>query len=200
MAAPHPPNSSGDCPRLVLFNNSLKNNAFGCDALGLHYKFSTPPAGILKAQRVTQISRRVGPQGRERLVAEWAKNAFRKDQLKMYAEARSSGKAEFVPVKDVLRKTTFTTWPVKRTFVANNGKRYTWKAGPFSMKLYCEDNKRQEVASFHRRRLLFSPRDAHIKLVHGYEDILDYIVVTAAVVESLRRERKGAKTQGGSTT
>ncbi|KAH8112879.1 hypothetical protein DFH11DRAFT_1728222 [Phellopilus nigrolimitatus] len=173
MATSQPSSPSADSPRLILSNASLRNNAFDCDALSLHYRLSTPTDGTSKLQHVTQISRWDAHLGREILVAEWAKKAFKNDQLKMCSEVRSSGEAEFVPVNDVLRKTTSTIFSVVRTFTANNGKHYTWKADPISMKLYCEDNK-QEVASYHQPHLVFSHREAYIELFYGYEDIIDY--------------------------
>ncbi|KAH8112874.1 hypothetical protein DFH11DRAFT_387819 [Phellopilus nigrolimitatus] len=162
MATSHPSDHSADYPRLILSNTSLRNNVLDCDALSLHYRLSTPTDGTSKLQHVTQISR-------------WDAH-------------HGNGEAEFVPVNDVLRKTTFTVWDVNRTFKANNGKHYTWKADPYSMKLYCEDNSKQEVASYHQRRIIFSPQKAYIELFHGYEDILDYLVVTCAIVERIRRE------------
>ncbi|KAH8112877.1 hypothetical protein DFH11DRAFT_1604394 [Phellopilus nigrolimitatus] len=63
------------------------------------------------------------------------------------------------------------------------------------MKLYCEGNSKQEVASFHRRRYIFFPQKAHIKLFHGYEDILDYLVVTCIIVERICRENARQRRQ-----
>ncbi|KAH8112875.1 hypothetical protein DFH11DRAFT_1545422 [Phellopilus nigrolimitatus] len=166
-------NRRANCPRLIFSNNSLRNNVLECDSQALYYRLFTPTNGILKTQRVTQVTRWDARSNREIIIAEWSNDTFKKDQLKMYSEAR------FRPMRHVLRvPSTYTAYTrqEERTFVANNGKRYTWECGAYSTKLYCEDNNEQKVASFHRRRYVFFPQKAHIKLFHGYEDILDYLV------------------------
>ncbi|KAH8112876.1 hypothetical protein DFH11DRAFT_1604391 [Phellopilus nigrolimitatus] len=111
MSTSGPSNPRADCPRLIFSNNSLRNNVLECDSLALHYRLSTPTNGLLKTQRVTQISRWDARSGREILIAEWAKKAFKKDQLKMYSGARlNGGMADFVPVKDVLQKPSLFTF------------------------------------------------------------------------------------------
>lgn len=82
---------------LTLSKNSLHNTAIDCDSADIHYVVSTPKGGF-GAKKITTIHRWESKTQEYSLVAEWERNCFRSDRLRLLNSITS----EFLPVKDVL--------------------------------------------------------------------------------------------------
>jgi hypothetical protein len=78
-AGPEIPNSSAPAT-LILSKNSLRNATYDCDALGIHFRLSTPTDGI-KLTRVTNVYRWNSETNEDTLVAEWENNTGKADRF-----------------------------------------------------------------------------------------------------------------------
>ena len=94
--------ANDDVPRLIFSKNSLRNASMNCDALGIHYRISTPTG--MHLHRTTQLTRWIPRLEEYELVAEWERNAFQKDRYRILRN--SVGDADFVPITDVFPKTS----------------------------------------------------------------------------------------------
>ncbi|EJD00722.1 uncharacterized protein FOMMEDRAFT_157823 [Fomitiporia mediterranea MF3/22] len=181
--------------RLRFTSNSLRNTVIECDSLGLHYQLSTPLEGFKKA-RVTTFSRWDAQSQQYIPFADWERKWFGKGpkgRVRIYSKCQL---AEDTDDRFVLTKYFFPrTWGgqdsprFNRTFTANNGRQYVWKARDFSLKLYSKDED-VPIASYTGRRYFKNAHMPFIRLAPGCEDILDYLVVTCVIAERKRREAK----------
>lgn len=174
---------------LTLSKNSLHNTTIDCDSADIHYVVSTPKGGF-GAKKITTIHRWESKTQEYSLVAEWERNCFRSDRLRLLNSITS----EFLPVKDVLT-TKGMPWSVcfNRAFIANDGKRYVWKSRPFSLKLYAEEDmepKPKPVASFHRKHFVINRRNAFIDVHPKAKHILDTLIPTFLYTERRRRDHE----------
>ena len=86
---------------LILSRDNIHNTSLDNDALGLHYKFTTDTKGW-KCSGITRITRWDVKTEQEVLVAEWKRNAFKKDKLRM----TNSMSDELLPAADTLKLTS----------------------------------------------------------------------------------------------
>ncbi|EJD00735.1 uncharacterized protein FOMMEDRAFT_168998 [Fomitiporia mediterranea MF3/22] len=172
--------------QLVFTSTSLQDNAVQCEQLGLLYKISTS-SGF--AHRTTTFERWDARLQRGVPIAEWERKSFRKDKIRMYPGSPMD--REPVPVKEFMQRSGWGS--MKRTFIANNGRQYVWKASTGNgMKLYRTDNKDVPLASFADAHHVFNRRPQHIKLAPGSEEIIDFILVTCVIVEAEVRANRSS--------
>ncbi|TDL17315.1 hypothetical protein BD410DRAFT_794481 [Rickenella mellea] len=155
--------------RLTLSRNHLRNCTImtECDSESRQILFvvSTPKGKT----RVSTIKRCDQSTGKAVLVAEWERNAFQQNRLRM----AQSAQGDFIPADEILHKTS--TLSANRTFLGVNGVTYLWRSRAASLKLFAEGSD-VPVASFHRRNPFKSQSKSFLEIWPEAYAILDMLI------------------------
>jgi len=181
---------------LILSHNDLRNTTFDCDSLGIHYQV-TSKVGLFTTGKTTQVRRWDNQSRQFVLIAEWERHNFQSDVFKF---PRRTG-SDTVPVSTFLtRKSGFTK--TKRSFVGDDGRRYTWKVKSSELVAYASEAGRKDapIAKFHEKHVFFGRRNAYLELFPGYEGTLDTLVLTFLYVEWKRRESQNSAAAAASAS
>ncbi|KLO20080.1 hypothetical protein SCHPADRAFT_884838 [Schizopora paradoxa] len=175
---------------LTLSHNDIRNTTLDCDSLGIHYQVMSD-IGLLATGKNTQI-RRWDNQLRQFIpVAEWERHSFESDVFK-FPNGRTFPVSTFMSSNRGFAK-------IERTFVGDDGRRYSWLARTSELTAYSSENDSMgaPIAKFHSRRILFGRRNASLELFPGYEKTLDTLVLTFLYVEYKRRQSRNASASAG---
>ncbi|KAL5512191.1 hypothetical protein ACEPAG_3476 [Sanghuangporus baumii] len=174
-------------PTLEFSFRRIKNSKITCPGLGIEYQTKTSGKWFRYLQ--TTFTRWDARTKQRVVIAVWEKRIFKGTYLRIKPAGIgdiNGNRMEMLKEEEVFPQISGRRSGFKftRAFVANNGKRYIWKSQMRkSLQLFRDENPNTPIAAFQRRHLFRGQFHNRIQLgpAGGWEDILDYIVVTGVI-------------------
>jgi len=176
---------------LFLTNHANVRNTNFCNLEGQVIYKSVTPGSVLSTNRTTTISKIVPNTLHDDMVDEFTELAAIEWHISM--SSRLKYHEIELPMKDFMPSEG--VWGQYRVFTAlTDGRSFRWTLGIWTSTLELDDSSKTPVARSHRSDIgiLGKPRQARLEIFHGFEDLVDIILITFIFVEKLRKERERA--------
>ncbi|EJD03830.1 uncharacterized protein FOMMEDRAFT_19180 [Fomitiporia mediterranea MF3/22] len=174
----------GNRTAFIIQRHNAKRTTLDCETLGIKYELNSTTSW-LKWRTWTKITRRGPKDTQEVLVAEWELNTFKPDRIRFESSALPK---DFVLTKDYMQR---IGWFIPRLSFASSyvaqGQTFVWKAGVWALKMYREGSD-EALATMFPNRCFPKSRYGFLE-VPPYQDLLDELIVSWAIVIQRRNER-----------
>jgi len=176
---------------LFLTNHANVRNTNFCNLEGQVIYKSVTPGSVLSTNRTTTISKIIPNTLPDDMVDEFTELAAIEWHISMSSRLKYHDIE--LPMKDFMPSEG--VWGQHRVFTAlTDGRSFRWTLGIWTSTLELDDSSKTPVARSHRSDIgiLGKPRQARLEIFHGFEDLVDIILITFIFVEKLRKERERA--------